>query len=95
MDIWTIITYVLAALFNIGVVSKARSAAFNAGRSFLSSGRFAWIAIFILSFLQLLVAGQFAAFQDAKSFVELLQNASSATVAILGAHSIWKTAGNK
>lgn len=89
--LWTIIAYVVVALFNIKVVAKVRTTAAEKGRSFLASGRFAWIAVFLLCFLQLLIKGSFEAFNDPNAFVDLLQSASAATVAIVGAHSGLKT----
>jgi len=90
---WQIINYIAAAIFNIGIVAGVRARAQAAGKAFLSSGRFAWIAVFILCFLELLVAGRFEALNNASAFVNLLKEASAATMAILGVHSAGKTAG--
>ncbi len=91
MDIWTIIAYVLGILFNIGIVAAFRSKAIDKGREFLSSGRFAVVAVFLLCFVELLITGRFEALQNATAFLELIQQAATMTMATVGTHTAGKT----
>lgn len=90
---WTVIGYIVGALFNIGVVAALRSKAANAGKQFLQSGRFAMVAVFTLCFVELLITGRFAALENSTAFVALLKQASVMTTATLGAHTASKTTG--
>ena len=92
MDIWFIITYVIGVLFNIGAVSVIRLQAISKGQAFLSSGRFAVIAVYVLCFIELLVTGRFEALQDPQKFIILLQTTSTMAIATLGTHIVGRTA---
>lgn len=92
MDIWQILGYVVAVVFNIGVVVAIRAKAWDAGRKFLASGRFALIAVYVLCVLELLVVGRFDALQDAALLVKLLQDAWVLAGAAVGTHAAAKTA---
>lgn len=92
MDIWTIVVYIVGILFNIGAVITVREAAYRKGKDFLSSGRFAVIAVFILCLLELLVVGRFEALNDAKAFVDLLNQAWIMAGATIGTHTAGITA---
>lgn len=92
MDITMILSYLVAVLFNIWLVAKVRTKAYEAGRTFLASGRFAVFLVFGLCFLELLVTGRFEALQDPLQFTDLMQRAWLMAGGAVGTHIIGKTA---
>ncbi len=95
MDVMSIIGYLVGILFNIGIVASIRASAVEKGREFLSSGRFALLAVFVLCFLELLVVGRFEALQDSSSFIKLIGDAwAMAGIAVAG-HGCAKTLAGK
>jgi hypothetical protein len=89
----TIVGYVVAVLFNIGAVAGLRSRAATKGKAFLSSGRFAFIAVYLLCFVELLITGRFGALENSAALIDLIQQASVMATAAVGTHSVAKTSG--
>ena len=89
----TIVGYVVAVLFNIGAVAGLRSRAATKGKAFLSSGRFAFIAVYLLCFVELLITGRFGALENSTALIDLIQQASVMATAAVGTHSVAKTSG--
>lgn len=94
MDIWAILGYVLAVVLNIGAVGAIRLKAYEKGKQFLASGRFAMIAVFVLCFLELLITGRFEALQDPQALIGLIERAWALAAATFGGHAVLKT-GNE
>ncbi len=88
---WTIVGYVIAVLLNIGVVAVVRDKAFAAGKNFLASGRFAFAAVYVLCFLQMLVVGGFEQLQDPAAFTALLKAAAAMAATTMATHAAGKT----
>jgi len=91
MDIWTIVAYGLAVVFPMAVVAALRAKAVKWGQNWLDTGRFAVVAVWVLAFSELLIAGRFEALNNAADFVELLKTASTVAAAAVGTHTAGKT----
>lgn len=88
-----VVGYIVGILFNIGVVAGIRSRFSDSGKRFLTSGRFAFGAVYLLCFVELLVTGKFAAFDSAAALVSLIQSAAVMAWAAVGTHGAAKTTG--
>lgn len=90
------IAFIAVAILNIGVVAGARSWAMAKGREFLSSGRAAWIFVFIVCLLEKLLTGHLSQLGDPAGLLAAIQqsiaDASAATVGVLAVHTTGKTA---
>lgn len=94
-DMQSAIAFIAVAILNIGVVAGARSWAMAKGKEFLSSGRAAWIIVFIVCLLEKLVTGHLNQLGDPSGLLEAIKqsisDASAATVGVLGIHTTGKT----
>ena len=88
-----VVGYIVGIVFNISVVAGIRSKFSDSGKRFLTSGRFAFGAVYLLCFLELLVTGKFVALDSAAAFVSLIQSAAVMATAAAGAHGAAKTTG--
>ncbi len=93
MDLWTVVGYVLAVVFPMTAVAVVRAKAVKWGQDWLETGRFAVVAVWVLAFVEMLIAGRFEAFNSAAAFTELLKTASAVAAAAVGTHTAGKTLG--
>lgn len=91
MNGWVLLAYGLAVVFNIGIVGAIRLKAYKGGVAWLTSGRFATVAVFLLCFGQSLVIGRFEALQDPQTLADIIQRACELTMATVGTHTVAKT----
>jgi len=91
MDWMQIVLYIVGIVFNIGAVAAIRGRAYERGKKFLASGRFAVIAVFLLCFAELLVTGRFEALQSQQMFMDLITQAATMALATTAVHAGGKT----
>jgi len=90
MDWWQILGYILGIFFNMGLVASFRLKAYDVGKGWLQSGRFAVAAVFALAVVELLVTGQFEALKDSAAFLDLLNKAWIMAAGSIGAQTTVK-----
>jgi len=83
---WDVFAWVLAVLFNIGAVAGIRRRIKQAGERFLTRGRGAFVLLFVLTFLERLIAGHFAALDSPEAFIKLVQESLALVAAAMGLH---------
>jgi hypothetical protein len=96
MDKWTIVGYGVGILFNIGFVAALRAKLYDSSVEFLKSGRLAWMLVFLLSFVEMAIAGKMEVLQKADTFMEILQAAAAYATATQAAYAggkpVWNAA---
>lgn len=90
MDIWTIIAYIVAIIFNMGVVAGIRNWAITATKSFWEKGRTAVAIVFLLGVVEQVLVSKGAALQEPDAFVEMLKTAWLMAAGSMGLHAVKK-----
>lgn len=93
---WQIVGYAIGVVLNIGAVGAIRLKAYNAAKkTFRSSGRFATIAVFVISLLYTLVISQGEVLASSEKITQWLNEAWILAGASIGTHTVLKTSAEK